>query len=283
MLIQINDQKITEKLVKIRERLGLEISNFIPRPWPDRIEEDIEGKDIFSSLLHPSGLLIHNNWPVFVYIRDHTIIGNYTRLSDWDPANGNRVHFSFCRTLQDMKNKGMFESRYRMTNRDNNLYSVEVLGGRELQRPLYPCKNCLYKVDFSCYRRAESRQEKDDIVRTFSPKHAIDFLFEYQRLYKFSSKTKQLSLATGYVGYADNHKKISRRVREKNNYICQECKANLNDYRSLTHLHHIDGDKRNNRDENFQCLCKVCHAEIHPHMSVSDHERQIIERCRPLS
>ena len=46
------------------------------------------------------------------------------------------------------------------------------------------------------------------------------------------------------------------------NTICVCCLKNFR----LLEVHHIDGDRSNNKESNLICICKECHNQIHnPH------------------
>lgn len=50
---------------------------------------------------------------------------------------------------------------------------------------------------------------------------------------------------------------------QKNNYSCEQCGCNwINPYSNQTilEIHHIDGDRTNNLEDNLQVLCPNCHA-----------------------
>jgi hypothetical protein len=59
--------------------------------------------------------------------------------------------------------------------------------------------------------------------------------------------------------YASNWKAIARRIRKRDNYTCQMCQATLPKSSKLLHVHHKDGDKINNADENLVTVCATCH------------------------
>lgn len=68
----------------------------------------------------------------------------------------------------------------------------------------------------------------------------------------------------GYVGKLlrpSNH--IKRYIFDKFNHTCQECgfnKQHLKDGKSILHIHHIDGDAKNTKENNLQLLCPNCHS-----------------------
>ena len=63
-------------------------------------------------------------------------------------------------------------------------------------------------------------------------------------------------------GYSKGQEKLSRKFREKMNYQCDICNLTPNKTidRRYWHLHHKNGDKTNNNENNLQCLCILCHS-----------------------
>jgi len=53
--------------------------------------------------------------------------------------------------------------------------------------------------------------------------------------------------------------KLKQLIRERDNYICQEC--GISDKERILHIHHIDYNKNNNELINLITLCNVCHAK----------------------
>lgn len=68
---------------------------------------------------------------------------------------------------------------------------------------------------------------------------------------------------TGVVGENDVAAAVRKYMFEKHNNSCEICGWNIiNPYTGLVPLqiHHIDGDCKNNKEENLQLLCPNCHA-----------------------
>lgn len=65
-------------------------------------------------------------------------------------------------------------------------------------------------------------------------------------------------------GYTKDWDIISKQYREKHHYTCEECGLKIEDdyYKQYMHVHHINGDKLNNKESNLQCLCLYCHAHV---------------------
>jgi hypothetical protein len=55
---------------------------------------------------------------------------------------------------------------------------------------------------------------------------------------------------------------LKRKIRKRDNYECQCCGLDVYGSR-FGHVHHIDGDKQNCREENLVLVCITCHNAIH--------------------
>lgn len=262
MKIEINDGGITSRLQKICRSVGGNgEGKFVPIRQPYRpFEFTLAGEEI-KQIFHPSGLLILNDQPVFAYIRDHTT-GEFPP----DPHQRRKVHFSFCRTLEYMKRIDRYESRYHVTNRVDNRYYVDIGSGgyrsRESQEKLYPCQHCLAEIGYSCFDPDDMEfLQKRQIVESFDAKDAMELLRQHFDI--FRQRTTRLRPDTVAAGYLPNQGEISKRYRDHKKHICDKCKKEGT--QKSTEMHHKDGNKRNNNDDNVQCLCKPCHVAEHPH------------------
>lgn len=65
-------------------------------------------------------------------------------------------------------------------------------------------------------------------------------------------------------GYTKDWDMISKQYRNKHQYTCEKCGLKIDDDydRQYIHVHHINGDKLNNKENNLQCLCLYCHAHV---------------------
>jgi len=68
-------------------------------------------------------------------------------------------------------------------------------------------------------------------------------------------------------GYLSMWSQTSAAYREKVNWRCENPKCSIDlskkNRRRYLHTHHINGDKKDNRIENFQALCILCHGLEH--------------------
>ena len=272
--------KVTDiilELESIRRRVGAKLVAF---PFdPIKINDDLTSVSEVEALFHPSGFLMNRGVPVFVYIRDHTVKG-YSL-----PEDANKIHFSQCKTLRNMKQQGRFEYRYRVTNRDDNRYLIDTKrlwgSSKEKEVNLYPCQNCLAKVSYQCFHWQMVPSEKQKIIKNFDAKVAFALIGEQFDLFRKDIEKSGLSSGSLPAGYSSSWPKISREYRRSKNYTCEQCGVRLRHAPRCLDLHHIDHDKQNIRDSNMLCLCKCCHAEQHDHYyPVPDDCKHLIEKAR---
>lgn len=65
-------------------------------------------------------------------------------------------------------------------------------------------------------------------------------------------------------GYPIDFFEVSSAVRQKKDYTCEKCRFKITDphAKNYMHAHHKNRIKTDNREENLQCLCIKCHADV---------------------
>ena len=86
---------------------------------------------------------------------------------------------------------------------------------------------------------------------------------------KISKNTRRkLSLSHGGTGvpyenleYPAEFFNIRKQIRKRDNYICQICSKTQKQNNRALDVHHIDYDKKNNKEGNLITLCQSCHMK----------------------
>ncbi len=262
--------KITEQLKAICKELKVSVDDIHIDLSPiDGVLDNIE--DIKRLLSHPTGLLIKDGRPVFLYIRDHSV-GFFS-----NPKDHNKVHFRSCHTLHIMMERGRLK-RYQYTTRTDNKYLIELSGRKIEERLLYPCQHCLresnYK-DFANFHRFS--RERDKIIKNFDAEESMDYMEDV-----FLDYANQLRHASSYSGYPKGFYRTSLKFRSDKNFTCEKCGVRLGKFRRLIDCHHKEFVKSETDPNKLECLCKLCHADIHSHYKVSDKDTNVIIEQRRI-
>ena len=91
-------------------------------------------------------------------------------------------------------------------------------------------------------------------------------------------------------GYPYEFFLVSKELKMKNNYTCQDCGVCLiirggrkrEGHRRYLHAHHINGDKKDNREINLRILCVECHFNGYHSRREGDVENEDIKICRKI-
>jgi hypothetical protein len=224
------------------------------------------------------GLFAYKGQQVVLYIKDHS----WKPEAIENPEKGNKVHLTQCTTLDHMQKRGRID-RYVATTRRDDVYLCDVVNEMgdtpyEKEISLYPCKNCLKKLNYNSYKTAQG-QDKISVVKDFS-------LTEYFETYStfFTHLPTHTDASAPLNHYVEEWSEKSKQVRKKANWICSECRVGLSDkkYRKWLHVHHINGNKSDNLFGNLKVLCLLCHAGQpgHKHMQVDSKGKKDILKLR---
>ena len=173
---------------------------------------------------------------VFIYKYDYWL----HRYGDKKP----RFHICKCSIIENFMNTGNFDGHYVRANVDpvpvlsKESDQVEQVGGLPL------CQNC-----------ANTLRNLAGITST-----------EFAQTLKEAMGGKDITHEVDIFGYTKDWEQISKKYREKHDYTCEECGIKIKGFdREYVHVHHIDGDKLNNKEKNLKCLCYYCHAKVDDH------------------
>ena len=59
--------------------------------------------------------------------------------------------------------------------------------------------------------------------------------------------------------------KLKEKIRERDNYLCQECGKGQEKLKNKLSTHHIDYNKKNSNPHNLISLCRKCHLKTNSH------------------
>jgi hypothetical protein len=207
------------------------------------------------------GTLAYKDSRVLLYIRDVAIYGEH------EPEP--RYHLSNCATLQQMREKKRFNSRYVVATNIDGTFNLNLIDGTRTRTKLTKlsvCQNCLGLLEFDGFRMNWRRPQRVIAVKSFTLER---FFVQFPRSLHIATPTYNADNAPLNI-YTPDFSTISASARAAVGYECQQCKINLSakPLRKYLHVHHIDGSKSNNSSDNLKVVCFGCHSEepAHHHM-----------------
>lgn len=223
------------------------------------------------------GVLSYKGRQVLLFIPDHD-----RKFNDKVAGviEGNKFHVADCKMIDTMKQRQRF-NRYKATNNLEgifHIYGVDSVSKqpKEADVELYVCKYCLDYLRYQGYHYKAPKADKDRIYDNFS---VDEFLTQYSTLFK-RMPTRAAGIDQG--GYSEDWKEISAKLRAEKHYVCQDCGIDLSDHPRLLHVHHVNGNKRDNSLTNLQVLCADCHRKQpkHGYLRVTHDDMRIISAKR---
>lgn len=173
---------------------------------------------------------------VFLYKKDY-------RLEKFGKP---RFHICKCSVIEEFINIGLFKQHYVRANSEP-VPVIDLDDGNRLKE--------INSLPLCGYCRK--------IIKT-NATNSTDFV---EILQSANDQTDQEDVEVDIFGYTREWESISRAYREKKKYTCERCGLEITDTydRQYVHVHHKDGNKLNNNENNLQCLCLYCHARVDDH------------------
>ena len=115
--------------------------------------------------------LTWQNVPILLYIPDHSYGQNFY-LAQENPRRGNKVHFSECKTLVEMRRSGSYHKRYAVTNNTSGQFGIystkhyDIASEPDAFAALYPCRFCLQHTNYAQFNEL-SKAEQNKLIQHF--------------------------------------------------------------------------------------------------------------------
>ena len=182
---------------------------------------------------------------VILYIRDQPQYG--------DKTSEYKFHLIDCATLKSMRKQNRY-GKYVVSHETTGKFKVNrIINNRptESEEELHVCKNCLRRLNRQGYNFTYENFSIEEFFRVMNEDNSGNFSY----LPNESNVTARLNV------YPGNWNEISRRLKEKYNYTCQECGKQS----PSVQVHHKNELKWDCREANLEVLCYDCHQAKHNH------------------
>ena len=90
------------------------------------------------------------------------------------------------------------------------------------------------------------------IWRNFSER-----IFDHYEPFFFTENYYRAHADNGTANYTLDHAKVRDRLLQEVQFTCEDCGVKLEDRKDLLHLHHINGQRGDNRRGNTNRLCRL--------------------------
>lgn len=152
-----------------------------------------------------------------------------------------KFHITNCQVIREQRENGRFDGRYFWHNTNTVTIEDRTNGRVHKDVSLGLCNYCRNQSSITNYSNTQGffnlldSQEQEEVNQEFE----VDIF-----------------------GYTREWQQISRQFRKEKEYTCENCNITIDVPvdRRFIHVHHRNGNKLNNRRNNLECLCVLCHA-----------------------
>lgn len=261
--MNLPDFKRDQALNAVRKSMNapfIEVFTYVD--WKARVstEEEIELEKI-----EGDGLIVQDWKPIAAPEADGILRGkDGKKLIVYIPEFGKKFHFTDCAALKRMDSEERSD-RYVIARGNSTKFRINIGLPWETYEQLDPCLYCMKATKYGLGLLQKYRN-KDLAVRSFDMME----WFAIENDNTLFRKPRYDEFTTPKHVYSEDFDKISREFREKSMWRCKICRIDLGEVqnRKFLHVHHRNGVKGDNRDENLLALCVRCHATrpSHAHM-----------------
>lgn len=152
-----------------------------------------------------------------------------------------KFHITNCQTVLDQRANGRFDGRYFWHN--SNTVTIEDRTNGQVHEDI--------NLSLCGYCRNQSS------IRDYSDTEGFFSLLDQQEQEDLNQEVE-----VDIFGYTLDWQQLSREYRKEKEYTCESCGIRVDEPsdRRFIHVHHKSGNKLNNRRNNLECVCVLCHA-----------------------